>query len=280
MRPMLISLICWLLISSPALSADISISFTAENLITKALESWRGKSSFSQTEMTIHRPDWQRTTTLEGWTQGMDKSIIRFIQPAKDAGNATLKLNNEMWLFTPRLNRVTKLPASMMSQSWMGSDFSYNDLAKSDQILTHYTAKITHQFKSEPKDPLTIYQIELLPKINAPVVWGKEVLLIREDGLLLSEVFYDQNFNRVKTLYCLQMSLVDQKAFPIKMRMQQNNKQDHWTEITTTQVWLDLTPPSNVFSQTFLKSPQPWQPKQPSDLTQPIIRLQPIEVQL
>lgn len=236
----------------------------AKQLIQTALESWRGKSSFSQVRMIVHRPEWQRESVMQGWTQDMDKSLIRFLEPARDAGNATLKLDQKMWLFTPKLNRVTQLPSSMMSQSWMGSDFSYNDLAKSDQILTDYTASIL-DVKSAANG-LKIYHIQLIPKANAPVVWGKEVLRIREDGLLLSETFYDQNQKKVKSLYTLTEATLNKKPYPVKMRMVTYTKTDEWTEIITEKLWLDLTLPPSLFTETFLKSPRPWTPNSPSEL--------------
>ncbi len=114
----------------------------AQQLVKSAMDYWRSKTSYTEVAMSIHRPDWNRTMSMRGWTRGTTDSTIIFTSPRKDAGNATLKLDRTMWMFTPKLNQVIKLPASMMSQSWMGSDFSYNDLAKSDQIINEYTHKI------------------------------------------------------------------------------------------------------------------------------------------
>ncbi|HEY9017161.1 outer membrane lipoprotein-sorting protein, partial [Thiomicrospira sp.] len=161
---------------------------TAAEIIEASLDLWRGDTSYSVTEMTIHRPTWQRDMRLEGWTRGMKDSLIRFVYPPRDADNATLKLDNEMWIFTPKLNRVTKLPASMMTQSWMGSDFSYNDLARSDQTLDNYTHTLV---ETRQQDGHKVYIIEAIPKPNAPVVWGKEVAKIRDDYVILENVFYD-----------------------------------------------------------------------------------------
>jgi len=99
--------------------------------------------------MIVHRPDWQRTMSMRSWTRGSDDALIIFTSPAADAGNSTLKLDQSMWMFTPKINQVIKLPASMMAQSWMGSDFSYNDLARSDQIVNHYTHTLINTEKAE-----------------------------------------------------------------------------------------------------------------------------------
>ena len=76
------------------------------------------------------------------YSRGSDDSLVRFTAPAKDAGNATLQLGNKTWLYNPKLNQVVKLPASLLAQPWMGSDFSYSDLARSDDVLKHYNHRI------------------------------------------------------------------------------------------------------------------------------------------
>ncbi len=112
-----------------------------------AFDNWRAKSSQTEITMIVHRPDWERSMTMKAWSRGDDDGLVRFIAPAKDAGNATLKKGDETWVFNPKLNQVIKLPASMLAQSWMGSDFSYNDLSKSDELLTDYTHKIVGEKK-------------------------------------------------------------------------------------------------------------------------------------
>ncbi|MCB0310569.1 MAG: outer membrane lipoprotein-sorting protein, partial [Bdellovibrionales bacterium] len=103
-----------------------------KQLVERAIEYWRDSSSYTAATMVIHRDDWERSLSLISWTSGRKKSLVRFTAPAKDAGSASLTLDNEMWSFAPKINRVIKIPSSMMHQSWMGSDFSYNDLSKTD----------------------------------------------------------------------------------------------------------------------------------------------------
>lgn len=232
-------------------------SKTAAQIIEASLDLWRGDTSYSVTEMTIHRPTWQRDMRLEGWTRGMKDSLIRFVYPPRDADNATLKLDNEMWIFTPKLNRVTKLPASMMTQSWMGSDFSYNDLARSDQTLEHYTHTLV---ETRQQDDHKVYIIEAIPKPNAPVVWGKEVAKIRGDYVMLENVFYDQSMQEVKRLQTLKIEDIDGRPFPTVMRITNADKPDHWTEIRTSQVLIDIDLPDYLFTLANLQRPRPWKP--------------------
>ncbi|WP_029933612.1 outer membrane lipoprotein-sorting protein [Thiomicrospira pelophila] len=232
-------------------------SKTAAEIIEASLDLWRGDTSYSVTEMIIHRPEWQREMRLEGWTRGMKDSLIRFVYPPRDADNATLKLDNEMWIFTPKLNRVTKLPASMMTQSWMGSDFSYNDLARSDQTLDNYTHTL---LETRQQDGFEVYIIEAIPKANAPVVWGKEVAKIRGDYVMLENVFYDQSMQEVKRLQTLKIEDIDGRPFPTVMRITNADKPDQWTEIRTSQVMINIDLPDYLFTLANLQRPRPWKP--------------------
>ncbi|HBZ70569.1 MAG TPA: hypothetical protein DEP35_12910, partial [Deltaproteobacteria bacterium] len=106
----------------------------ADAILRRAFEEYRARSSQSSVAMTVHRPEWERHLEMRVWTRGEDDALVRFLAPPKDAGNATLKVGENIWVFNPKLNQVIKLPVSMMSQSWMGSDFSYNDLSKSEEL--------------------------------------------------------------------------------------------------------------------------------------------------
>jgi outer membrane lipoprotein-sorting protein len=232
---------------------------SARDIVQASVDLWRGETSYSQIEMTIHRPDWQRTLKMESWTRGPKDALIRFNYPARDAGNATLKVQNDMWIFTPKIQRVTRLPASMMHQSWMGSDFSYQDLARSDQGLEQYDYRL---IETRNASPHRIYVIEARPKPNAPVVWGKEVAQIREDFVLLETVFYDQAMQPVKRMETRQIDQIAQRPFPTLMRIQRLNQPEQWTEIHTTAIWINLELPDYLFTLANLQRPRAWQAPQ------------------
>ena len=228
------------------------------DLILKAINHWRGLSSWAQIEMTVHRPDWERSMSMDSWTRGEKDALIRLTSPPKDAGNATLKLDRAMWIFTPKLNQVIKLPASMMAQSWLGSDFSYNDLAKSDQIHVYYTHRLIDSFESDGHRAFTI---EATPKADAPVVWGKEVLKIRDDYVLLEESFYDQSMVLLKRMETTAIREIGGRPYPVEMIMHDLEDTDHWTKISTFEARFDLELPGWIFTQSNLRNPRPWQLK-------------------
>jgi Outer membrane lipoprotein-sorting protein len=228
---------------------------SADELVRDGVDYWRGSSSYVAVDMTVHRPEWERSLGLVGWTRGRGDALIRFTAPAKDAGNATLKVESAMWIFSPKLNQVIKLPASMMAQSWMGSDFSYNDLAKSDQIVTEYTHELV---STEEVDGHAEYTIECVPKPSAPVVWGKQELRIRDDHVLLEESFFDQDMQLVKRLKTAKIAPLGGRPYSVVMRMTDVTEADHWTELSYTEGAFDLQLPDYLFTLSNLSDPRPW----------------------
>ena len=192
---------------------------------------------------------------MRGWTRGEKDSLVRFVKPASDAGNATLKVGDDMWIYTPKLERVIKLPYSMMAQSWMGSDFSYNDLAKSDQIINEYTHTLVD---TQQQDGHTVYTIDSVPKPDAPVVWGKERLRIRDDYIMLEESFYDQDMQIVKRMQTLKVAPLGGRPYPVLMRMTTEDEKDHWTELNYHQGSFDMTLPNYLFTLSNLRNPRAW----------------------
>jgi hypothetical protein len=238
-----------------AVAAVAAAAPSADDLVRGAVDHWRGDTSYMQIEMTVHRPEWERSLGMTGWTRGREDALIRFTAPAKDAGNATLKVGAAMWIFTPKLNQVVKLPASMMAQSWMGSDFSYNDLAKSDQIVTDYSHVLTATAEADGHEEYTIVST---PKPGAPVVWGKQEFKIRDDYVLLQESFFDQDMQLVKRLDTTKIGLLGGRPYSVEMRMTDVTEDDHWTLLRYGEGVFDLSLPDYLFTLSNLRDPRPW----------------------
>ena len=231
---------------------------TPAEIVQSAINNWRGQSSYMEQKMRVHRPDWERETSMVSVTRGEKDALVRFTAPAKDAGNATLKLGQSMWVLTPRLNQVIKLPASLMAQSWMGSDFSYDDLAKSDRIVTDYDLTIKNV---EEVEGHRVYVIEAIPHADAPVVWGKEVLRIRDDNVMLERDYYDQRGVLVRRMVAHRIETLDGRPYPRELRMTDAEKNGHWTVVETEAGHFDVSPPGYLFTQSNLRSPRQWSPK-------------------
>ncbi|GHE05408.1 outer membrane lipoprotein-sorting protein [Allgaiera indica] len=234
-------------------SPGVGMAADATALIRAAFDNWRANSSESTVTMTIHRPGWERHLTMKGWTQGHDKALARFTAPAKDAGNATLKLGKTTLIFNPKLNQVIKLPASMLAQSWMGSDFSYNDLSKAEDILTEYSHKIIGTGHAGGH---TVYSIEALPKPGAPVVWGKQQVKVRDDGVLLQETFFDQDMRVVRQMTTDKVGRIGGRDYPVVVTMRPAAKKGQWTRLDTTAARFNVPIPAYVFTRSNLQNPR------------------------
>ena len=235
----------------PAFSVPEAEAQDARRLVEKAFEYYRGKTSVSVVKMTIHRPDWERSMTIKGWTKGLDKSLILITAPPKDEGNGTLKKGQEMWMYNPKVNRVIKIPPSMMSQAWLGSDFSNNDLAKSDTLIHDYNHTLVG---TETVEGMKVYVVESKPKPQAPVVWGMQKLRIREDDIFLEEVFYDEYLEPVKMLSCHEIQMLGGKFFPKIMKMRKADEKEEYTVLEYKELAFDMNLPDSLFSLSSLRT--------------------------
>jgi outer membrane lipoprotein-sorting protein len=225
----------------------------AKALVKAAFDHYRGKASRATVEMVIHRPSWQRSMTMDAWTKGTSESLIRITAPAKDEGNGTLKNGHDMWTYNPKVNRVIKLPPSMMSQSWMGSDFSNNDLAKTDSILNDYTHTLV---RTETRGGHKVYVIKSMPHPMAPVVWGMQMLKIRDDHVMLSEAFFDEDLKPVKKMTASDIQMMGGRLFPKIWKMQEHGKVDQYTLLRYHKLQFLDDLPERLFTVQELKTPR------------------------
>ena len=226
---------------------------TARELVQKAMDHWRGQTSYSEMTMIIHRPDWERSMTMRSWSKGDKISLVRVIEPKKDAGNGTLLNDNNMWTYTPRVNRIIKVPSSMMSQSWMGSDFSNKDIAKSTDIIDQYEHELTHQ---EEKDGHVYYTVSSVPHEEAAVVWGKEVLVVRDDFVLMEQQFWDQDGVLVKKMETLEVEEMGGRAVARVMRMGKVDEPQEWTRLVANRIEFDIELSDHMFTLSNLRNPR------------------------
>ena len=225
----------------------------AADLIRKAMDHWRGLTSLSEMTMTIHRPDWERAMTMRSWSKGDKQSLVRVIEPKRDAGNGTLLNENNMWTFTPKINRIIKVPSSMMSQSWMGSDFSNKDISKSTDIIDQYDHEL---IATDERDGHSFYTIRSVPHEDAAVVWGEEVLTVRDDFVLIEHQFWDQDGILVKTMKTRDIEEMGGRPVAREMRMGKVETPGEWTQLTIHAIEFDLDLPASLFTLSNLRNPR------------------------
>lgn len=240
-----------ILLVIPALG--IAEERNAKSIVRDAIDHWRGVSSYTEMTMIIHRPDWERSMTMRAWTKGDDRSLVRVVEPKKDRGNGTLTDDNSMWSYSPKINRVIKIPSSMMGQSWMGSDFSNKDVARADEIIDEYDHRL---LGTEELDGIVVYEIEAIPHEDAAVVWGSEVLRIREDHVVLEHSFFDQDGELVKSLQTMEITDMGGRTIAKRQRMSKADKPDEWTEIQVIDVDYDVDLKDSLFTLSNLRNPR------------------------
>jgi len=234
-------------VASPAMAQD------AKAILRAAFSNWRADSSHAVLEMTVKRSSGTRSMTLESWTLGEKKALVRFTAPARDAGNATLQIGISTYVFNPKLNQVIKLPASAMSQSWMGSDFSYDDLSRSEKVIDDYTHRL---ISTKSSGGHTVYSIESVPNRGVPVVWGKQVISVRDDGVLLSVEYFDQVGKRVRTMTADKIATLSGRPYPVVMTMRTDAEPGQYTRITTKSAEFNIDIPSYLFTKSNLQNPR------------------------
>lgn len=222
-----------------------------DEIIRRVDQLYRSKSSYSQLEMEIVTPHWQRTLSMDAWTMGMDKTFIRITAPKKDKGVATLRIENEMWNYLPKTNKVIKIPPSMMMSSWMGSDFTNDDLVKEFSLFEDFSYE---QIRPEGGSEDTIY-VNCIPREDLPVVWGNIVTAVRkEDYMPVWQKYYDEEGKLMRILSYSDIKKFGDRTIPATMDMIPQTKEGHRTVIRYLKLEFDRKADEEVFSLRHLRS--------------------------
>lgn len=225
---------------------------SALEIIKKADEKSRGKSSYAEAVMRIVRPDWSREVGMKMWSMGDNRSLVLITSPARDKGMATLMRDKEIWNWQPSIERVIKLPPSMMMQSWMGSDFTNDDLVKQSSIVNDYSHKI---LKDTTIDNYNCFMIELIPKESAAVVWGKIISCIsKTDYIQLLVRFYDEDGYLVNTMYASKVKNMGGRMLPSYMEMTPADQPSQKTIFEYSLLQFDVDVNDEFFSLQNLKN--------------------------
>ncbi|EII3295931.1 outer membrane lipoprotein-sorting protein [Vibrio parahaemolyticus] len=234
------------------LFTSLSYAESAFDIVQKSDQAMRGKSSYSEATMEIVRPDWTRSMTMKSWTKGTELSLVLVTAPAKDKGSTSLKRHREMWNWVPSIERVIKIAPSMLSQSWMGSDFTNDDLINQSSIVVDYQHALLGNDSFEGDK---VWVIEATAKPDAPVVWNKVTLWISQSTYLQRKVeFYDEFDERVNVLTTYDVKELGGRKIATRMEMKPVDKPGNKTIFTTHQAQFDFDINDDFFSQQQMKS--------------------------
>jgi len=236
---MQLRLICLLLISTAILADDSTKQAT--DIITEMEKLYRGNASRSTLTMTIQTPNFERHLTMTGESMGQDFGFFGILSPKKDRGIATLKREKEMWNYFPKINKVIKVPPSMMTGSWMGSDFTNDDLLRESELVEAYNLEL--------EETEAQYVIMLTPREDTVTVWGKiEYVVDKKEMLPLSQTFYDERGVKIRVMEFGEITQFEGVRLPSSITVTPLNKQGHSTAIVYDNLDFD---PDNISEQTF-----------------------------
>ncbi len=229
-----------------ALLPMYSYSQDASAIIRKADELMRGTSSYAQITMTIVKPEWQRTMTMKVWSLEPNFSLVFMTEPARDKGTVTLKRGNEVWNWLPSVQKVIKIPPSMMLQSWMGSDFTNDDLVRASSIVNDYTHSLLGHEVYEGHE---CHKIQLIPKPEAGVVWARVLVWISTEGYLeLKTEYYDEAGALVKSFLGSKIKSFGDRKLPAHWEMVPQNSRGNKTILEYDELRFNVTLNADFFS--------------------------------
>ena len=227
-------------------TCNLIVAQSAEEIVKKAENAIKGKTSHAEIEMIIKTPDYTRDLKMESWWVGNEKALIVTKAPVKEKGNKTLKIENEMWEYLKNTETTIKIPPSMMLQSWNGSDFTNDDLVRESNLNKDYDQKIVGEEKISGEDT---WKIQLTPKPDAPVVWGKLYYWVIKKNFLPSVVqYFDEKGNMIRYLIYSDVKNFHGKVIPSRWEMHNKKKEGHSTTIIINDIEFDVNIPDRIFS--------------------------------
>lgn len=226
-------------------------NLNATDIIKKSDDKSRGITSQGEMTMTIVRPGWSRSVTMKSWQKETRFAMILITSPAKDKGQMFLKIKTDMWNWIPSIEKMIKIPPSMMMQSWMGSDFTNDDLVKESSIVTDYTHVLAG---TDTVRGQNCYKIVLTPLAEAAVTWGKVVTWITVDGFNQWKTeFYDEDMKLINVMNASVIKKMGNREIPTKLEMIAIEKPDNRTILETINIIFDKPIDDGFFSQQNMK---------------------------
>ncbi len=230
---------------------NIFFAQNATEIVRKSNDNIMGATSKAVAKMTIIRPDWTREVSMKMWSKGTEYFLIYITAPAREKGQVFLKRKKELWNWMPSIGRMIKLPPSMMMQSWMGSDFTNDDLLKQSSIVTDYEHKIIRAEKIEGYD---CYVIEFTPKPDAAVVWGKVIMWIsKEKYLQLKAEYYDEMDALISVMNGSKVKNVGDRFIPTKLEMTPADEPGNKTIFEYSEIKFNVPIKDSFFSKQNMK---------------------------
>jgi outer membrane lipoprotein-sorting protein len=214
--------------------------------VRKAEDMLKGKSSHGTMEMKVTTEDFSRTLKMESWWVGTEKALITILAPKQEAGNRTLKIGRELWMYLRTTETSIKVPPSMMLQSWMGSDYTYDDLVRESDLFRDYHITLVG---NESVGNEECWKMQLIPKPNAPVTWGKQFYWVRKSDNLPARVeYFDEKGKSVRLMLFEDFKIMGGRKIPTRWLVKSMVELDRSTEIKIENLEFDVKIPDRIFT--------------------------------
>lgn len=230
-------------------SAADDVAAEVEALLKRSDDLFRGVSSHAVMEMQVKTERYTRAMKMETWAKGTENTLVRILEPAKDAGVATLKVGDNLWNYLPKVDRTMKVPAGMMSGAWMGSHFTNDDLVQESRLSDDFTFEVAER----PSGGQGRWVVQLVPKPDAPVVWGRVEHEIGADDLPVATRYYDEKGALVRTMTFEEVGDLGGRRIPRVMRLTPADKPEESTVVRYVSLDLDANVADSMFSLQALK---------------------------
>ena len=241
------------LLISPAFQTTGAQQLTAAEIVRKADEKFNGEmSGYSVMSMTIIRPTWQRTVEFRSWSLENDYALTLITAPAREKGQTFLKRGNEMWSWNPAINRLIKLPPSMMSQGWMGSDYTNDDILRESSVVNDYS----HTLEGEEEvGGRLCHRIKLTAREDAGVLWGSQIWWVDKNDFIIMKVeLYDEDGYLVRTERGADLKIMDGRLIPSTIELVPAEEEGKKTILKILEVKFNIAIEESFFSQQNMKS--------------------------
>jgi len=220
-------------------------------IIKKADQLFQGESNYGEFTMKIIRPSWERSLSFRSCSKGGEYSLTLVAYPEKEKGQTFLKRQNDLWSWNPTIGRLIKLPPSMLTQGWMGSDYSNDDILKESSMVVDYKHTLTGSDVIAGKD---CHRIEMIPNEEAAVVWGKVIKWIsKEDYLQLKSTYYDEDGYLIKTELCTEVKRMGDREIPTRIEIIPEDEPGNKTIVIIDKIVYNITVDESFFSQQNMK---------------------------
>jgi len=248
-----LAVIWFILIQGLTTDLLVAQQLSATDIVRKTDEKLNGEmTGYSVMTMTIIRPAWQRTVEFKSWSKENDYALTLITAPAREKGQTFLKRKNEMWSWNPAINRLIKLPPSMMSQGWMGSDYTNDDILRESSVVEDYIHTIEGE---EEIDDRMCYKIRLTAKEDAGVLWGRQLWWVdKKEFIALKAELFDEDGVLVRTEYGKELKALDGRLLPTLIELIPAENPGNKTVLKIIEMKFNIKLEENFFSQQNMKT--------------------------